>query len=76
MPCRLNRHRLGYILIGLGVVAWLPYGIVKYGLGNELPVHPFLAWHLIGVVPGFLLRRGDLLLRVSRRLRPPSQPEG
>ncbi|MSQ21782.1 MAG: hypothetical protein EXR53_00520 [Dehalococcoidia bacterium] len=59
----LNRHRLGLILILIGLTAWLPYGVFKYGLDRDVAVYPFLAWHLAGGIPGFLLRRGDLLWR-------------
>lgn len=56
----VNRRRWANILITIGVAAWIPHGVLKYGLGQEIPVYPFLAWHLAGILPGFLLRRGDL----------------
>ncbi len=52
------------ILILIGVCAWIPYGILKYGLDREVVAYPFLVWHLAGVVPGFLLRRWSLLKRI------------
>ncbi len=65
-----NKRRWGLVLILIGVTAWAPYGVFKYGLDREMSVYPFLAWHLAGVIPGFLLRRGDLLWRWISRRRP------
>ena len=64
----LKRERLGRALILVGVVAWLPYGILKYGMGQEVVMYPFLTVHLLGVIPGFLLRRESLLRRLFSRL--------
>ncbi len=66
----LNRERWGLILIIVGVVAWIPYGVLKYGLGHEVVVYPFLAVHLMGMIPGFLLRRWTLLRRLQAKLLP------
>lgn len=64
----LKRERLGRLLILVGVVAWLPYGILKYGMGQEVVMYPFLTVHLLGVIPGFILRREALLRRLFSRL--------
>jgi hypothetical protein len=50
-------RRTGRILIAIGVLAWLPYVILKYVAGFDVPVVPFLAVHLSGVVPGSILSR-------------------
>ena len=63
----LDRVRLAKILILVGVAAWIPYGILKFGFGQEPVAYPFLAVHLSGVIPGFLLRRWDLLRRLVPR---------
>ena len=63
-----RREQLGRLLILVGVVAWLPYGILKYGMGQEVVMYPFLALHLLGVIPGFILRREALLRRLFSRL--------
>lgn len=64
----LRRERWGRLLILVGVVAWLPYGILKYGMGQDVVVYPFLTVHLLGVIPGFILRREALLRRLFSRL--------
>ncbi len=64
-----RRERLGRLLILVGVATWLPYGVVKYGMGQEVAMYPFLAVHLLGVIPGFILRREALLRRLFSRLR-------
>ena len=71
----LGREGWGLLLIFVGVAAWIPYGLFKYGLGREIVLYPFLAWHLAGVIPGFLLRRWTLLRRIALRLlfRPPAR---
>lgn len=43
---------------------------MKFVMGHELPVTPFLIAHLSGVIPGFLLARGEWLLKQLRRNRP------
>ena len=52
------------ILIALGVAAWVPYAVLKYLLGYDIPVLPFLVLHLCGVLPGGYLRMRE---RVRRR---------
>jgi peptidoglycan/LPS O-acetylase OafA/YrhL len=49
------RKRLGEILIAVGVLAWVPYFILTER-GVEVASAPFLAWHLLGVIPGAILR--------------------
>lgn len=61
-----GRHFWGRVLVLIGVAAWLPYAVQVYGLGHEVVVTPYLAAHLIGVVPGALLLHGDKLLRLVR----------
>jgi uncharacterized membrane protein YjjB (DUF3815 family) len=56
----------GGLLILLGVAAWGPYALLKYLLHVEVPVGPFLAAHLAGVLPGFVLRRGPAIWRWFR----------
>lgn len=63
----MNKTTLGRILIVLGVLMWVPYGILKYGLGLDVPVFPFLILHLSGVIPGAILAPGDTFwARVGR----------
>jgi hypothetical protein len=49
------RKRLGEVLIALGVLAWLPYFILTEQ-DVDVPSWPFLTWHLLGVIPGAILR--------------------
>lgn len=46
---------LGYVLIGLGVAAWIPY-VVLLLAGAEISFLPFLGLHLAGVLSGAWLR--------------------
>ena len=57
----MKKSTLGRILIVFGVLAWVPYGILKYGMGQDLEVMPFLAWHLCGVIPGAILAPGETI---------------
>ena len=63
LPSAARRRRIGKIFLWAGIVAWFPYGIVHYGLGHDLPAAPFLIWHLLGVVPGFLILRWEWFRR-------------
>jgi uncharacterized membrane protein YjjB (DUF3815 family) len=50
-----TRRTLGAILIWLGVLAWAPFlGLVS--TGREVPILPFVAAHLAGVLGGWWLR--------------------
>jgi peptidoglycan/LPS O-acetylase OafA/YrhL len=50
------RQRLGTALIWFGVLAWVAYYSIGELTGADVPSWPFLAWHLLGVIPGALLR--------------------
>ncbi len=50
-----RNQRVGRILIWLGVMAWVVYGVMKYVLRMDVSVPPFLVAHLCGVVPGAVL---------------------
>lgn len=52
----LRRH-VPTILILQGVLAWVPFAFLKYIAHEDTSVAPYLAWHLLGVLPGFLLKR-------------------
>lgn len=61
-----RRQRIGGVLIAGGVLAWGPYFLLKFA-GAEVEIEPFLAVHLSGVIPGFILRRYDWIRRLLRR---------
>lgn len=63
----VTRKRIGALLIFLGVLAWAPYFYLQF-IGEEVTVTPFLAAHLSGVLPGFVLRRWDTLRELGNRL--------
>lgn len=64
----------GRVLILLGVAAWIPYFALKYLIQREdVSIAPFLTVHLLGVIPGALLVRGEALLRWARRIRSNSE---
>lgn len=50
-----NQQKLAYVLIGLGVAAWVPY-FVRLIMGEVVSVLPFLGLHLAGVLSGAWLR--------------------
>lgn len=64
-----RRKRWGRWLVLLGVSAWAPYALLKYGMGHEVLFSPFLAAHLAGVIPGTLLSRGDRWIQRLRQRR-------
>lgn len=47
--------KLAYVLIGLGVAAWVPYFVLLLN-GADVSVLPFLGLHLAGVLSGAWLR--------------------
>lgn len=55
---RLSRKQAGNVLIGIGVLAWLPYFYLLAG-GSRPSFLPFLAVHLAGVLSGGWLRTKD-----------------
>lgn len=74
---RKNQDRLttlGSLLVFLGVGVWGVYAVMRWGLGRTVVLGDFLPYHLLGVVPGALLRHRRLLLRLFRgdRGTPPS----
>jgi len=46
----------GSVLILLGVCVWAVYAVLRWGLGWELSLEGFLTFHLLGVIPGSILR--------------------
>ncbi|MBI2847091.1 MAG: hypothetical protein HYX82_04330 [Chloroflexi bacterium] len=65
----MRKETLGTWLIFVGVLAWVPYAILKWMMGLHPPVLPFLAVHLSGVIPGFILKRYTLLAGIMRKLK-------
>lgn len=64
-----HRKRWGRALILLGVAVWIPYFTLKYWAHNDVALGPFLTLHLLGVIPGALLARGQELSALLRRAR-------
>ncbi len=64
----MGRRAIGAALIVFGVAAWVAYGILHYGMGLDISPAPFLAWHLVGVVPGAYLFGGSLIGHAVRKL--------
>ena len=46
----------GNVLILLGVSVWCVYAVLRWGLGWDLTLERFLTLHLLGVIPGSILR--------------------
>ena len=61
----MTKKTLGTLLLIIGVSAWG----VFYGLKALTPLEPpfavFLTWHLLGVIPGALLRGSKLLTLIT-----------
>ena len=51
----LTRYRLGYALIWLGVLTWLPFIVLRIA-GEKPSLFWYLPFHLMGVVGGSRLR--------------------
>lgn len=49
------RHRLGTLLVWLGVFTWVPFIFLR-AIGERPPLLLFLAFHLLGVIGGSRLR--------------------
>lgn len=62
----MTKKTLGTLLLMAGVSAWG----VFYGLKTLTPLEPpfgvFLTWHLLGVIPGAILRGSKFLKLVQR----------
>lgn len=62
-----DRKFYGRILILFGAIAWLPFAVQKYLFELSISMTPYLVVHLLGVVPGIILRRGpESLLWLNR----------
>jgi len=57
---------VGAILVVLGVLVWVVYAILRWGLDQDVTVRQFLLFHLAGVIPGSVLRRWRLIRRLFR----------
>jgi len=55
--------QLSNLLIALGVLAWVGFGVIWAWSGARPPLGLYLAWHLGGVLPGGGLK---LWLRIRR----------
>lgn len=62
-----RRRILSRTMIYLGVLALAPYFWLDKVLGQDVPISPFLAAHLTGVLGGAVLRASVELDRVSSR---------
>jgi hypothetical protein len=72
----MTAQRLGTILLFVGVSAWLVYFGIGIFSDVERPIGLFLAWHLLGVIPGMILRGSKVLRWLGEKLRGASQPAG
>lgn len=65
----LMRYRLGNILIGLGVLTWLPFIVLRVA-GEKPSLFWYLPFHLIGVIGGSRMRsiaRKEMNISPSKR---------
>jgi hypothetical protein len=72
----MTAQRLGTFLLFFGVSAWIVYFGVPLVADVDLPFGLFLTWHLLGVVPGAILRGSKILRWLGEKLRGASQPAG
>jgi len=59
---------LGTILLTVGVGVWGVYAVLRFGIGWDVTVRQFLPYHLVGVVPGAVLRRHHFFWTLIKRL--------
>ena len=57
---------VGNVLILLGVAVWGVYAVFRWGFGWEVSGRDFLGFHMVGVIPGSILRRRRLLKRLFK----------
>lgn len=62
----MKSKRIGRAMIFFGVAMWVPYFALELS-GMEVPVLPFLALHLAGVIPGAVILRGETLVKTVAR---------
>jgi hypothetical protein len=62
----MSSQKLGTILLFLGISAWFVYYGLKFFTDANLPFLLFLAWHLLGVLPGVFLRGSKILSHLQR----------
>jgi len=55
---RISRRALGKTFTGLGILVWVPYGVLTIG-GSTPSILPFLAVHLAGILGGLWIKRMD-----------------
>ena len=61
---------VGTILLLIGVSVWAVYAVLRFGIGWDVTVRQFLPYHLVGVVPGMILRRHRFVRGMVSRLFP------
>ncbi len=71
----IDRKFYGRALIILGAAVWLPFVVKKYIQSVPVNMTPYLIVHLLGVVPGILIRRGPETLATVQRLLSRRQKE-
>lgn len=62
-----NRRKLAKGLIWMGVLAWAPYILLKYIIGGEVVMLPFLVVHLTGVLGGGYLKTSELIKKRNEK---------
>jgi hypothetical protein len=60
------RRKVGYGLVAMGVLAWVPYFGLQWFSDIEPPFAPFLVAHLIGVVGGGWITGAGWIRRLFR----------
>ncbi|MDP2277139.1 MAG: hypothetical protein Q8K51_02845, partial [Nitrospirota bacterium] len=59
---------VGTALIAIGVGVWIVYAVGRYLLGWDVTDRDFLAYHLMIIIPGMLLRHHRFFFGSIRRL--------
>lgn len=62
----LNIDKLAKFLILVGIFSWTPY-LILIGFGYDPPVLLFLPVHLLGIIPGFLLKQRKRIINIIKK---------
>ena len=65
----MTRRHIGTLLLIAGVSAWLVYYSLKLFTPLNPPFALFLTWHLLGVIPGALLRGSKLVAWIMDKIK-------
>jgi hypothetical protein len=66
LPKGTRMEWAGTILVILGVAVWGVYAVLRWGFGHNPAGYHFVVFHLMGVIPGSILRHWRRIRRLFR----------